>query len=255
MRVTGGEYGGRRIDVPPGEIRPAMDRMRESVFSILGSALGSFEGRGVLDLFSGSGSMALESLSRGARHAILVERDRGKAKVVRRNFSYVEAERWKLVIAPVERYLKRAGGGVGGGVGGGAREGGAEGAGGTVPEGAAGGPEGGAGGRGGAAGPVGGVGGPEGGAADAKRAAGPVGGAAGPPFDLVFCDPPFRYPHKDGLVATIAATGVLAPGGRLVIHYPREDRLTGEVAGLTLVDERAYGRSIVHMYEPAPTDS
>ena len=127
MRVTGGEYGGRRIDVPPGEIRPAMDRMRESVFSILGSALGSFEGRGVLDLFSGSGSMALEALSRGARHAVLVERDRGKVKVVRQNFSYVEAERWKLVIAPVERYLKRAGGG--GGVGGGARgrEGGAPG--------------------------------------------------------------------------------------------------------------------------------
>ncbi|MFO7781796.1 MAG: RsmD family RNA methyltransferase, partial [Spirochaetia bacterium] len=108
MRVTGGEYGGRRIDVPPGEIRPAMDRMRESVFSILGSALGSLQGTTVLDLFSGSGSMALEALSRGARSAVLVERDRGKAKVVRQNLSYVEPERWKLVIAPVERYLKRA---------------------------------------------------------------------------------------------------------------------------------------------------
>ncbi len=220
MRVTGGEYGGRRINVPPGEIRPAMDRMRESVFSILGSALGSFEGLGVLDLFSGSGSMALEALSRGARYAVLVERDRGKAKVVRQNFSYVEAERWKLVIAPVERYIKRAGRG--------AREGGA--------------------GPAGAESAAGADPGGDAGAADAE-------GGAGPPFNLVFCDPPFRYPHKDRLLATIAAAGVLAPGGRLVIHYPREDRLSGQVLGLTLVDERAYGRSIVHMYEPVPTGS
>ncbi len=227
MRVTGGEYGGRRIDVPPGEIRPAMDRMRESVFSILGSALGSLQGTTVLDLFSGSGSMALEALSRGARSAVLVERDRGKANVVRKNLSYVEPERWKLVIAPVERYLKRAGGaaGPGGGAGGGPKDA-------ATP--------------GGAVGP--------GGAANPGSATHP-GSAAGPPFDLVFCDPPFRYPHKDRLLATIAAAGVLAPGGRLVIHYPREDRLTGEVEGLTLVDERAYGRSIVHMYEPVPTGS
>lgn len=227
MRVTGGEYGGRRIDVPPGEIRPAMDRMRESVFSILGSALGSLQGTTVLDLFSGSGSMALEALSRGARSAVLVERDRGKANVVRKNLSYVEPERWKLVIAPVERYLKRAGGaaGPGGGAGGGPKDA-------ATP--------------GGAVGP--------GGAANPGSATHP-GSAAGPPFDLVFCDPPFRYPHKDRLLATIAAAGVLAAGGRLVIHYPREDRLTGEVEGLTLVDERAYGRSIVHMYEPVPTGS
>ena len=36
MRITGGELGGRRVDVPPGVIRPAMDRMRESIFNILG---------------------------------------------------------------------------------------------------------------------------------------------------------------------------------------------------------------------------
>lgn len=219
MRVTGGEYGGRRIDVPPGEIRPAMDRMRESVFSILGSALGSLEGTAVLDLFSGSGSMALEALSRGAHHAVLVERDPGKAKVVRQNLSYVEAERWKLVIAPVERYLKRARPAAG-------------------AEGAAGGKE-------------------AAGAEDTGRARQAAGakGAAGPPFDLVFCDPPFRYPHKDGLLATIAAAGLLTPGGRLVIHYPKEDELDADIVGLELVDTRAYGRSIVHMYEPVPTGS
>ena len=51
MRITGGKYRGRRIVCPPGVIRPAMDRMRESLFSILGN----LEGISFLDLFSGSG--------------------------------------------------------------------------------------------------------------------------------------------------------------------------------------------------------
>ena len=211
MRITGGEYGGRKIAVPPGEIRPAMDRMRESVFSILTSAVGSLSGLSVLDLFSGSGSMALEALSRGARTAVLVERDRSKAGVIRENLGFVEPERWRLAIAPVERYLKRASAGD------------AE----TTA----------AGGRGAA-----GAGPKPGGAAD--------GALPGPPFDLVFCDPPFRYPGKAGLLSKIAAAGVMAPGALLVIHYPKEDELSAEIPGLVLTDRRAYGRSIVHIYEP-----
>jgi len=63
MRVTGGKYCGRTIEVFHGdlEIRPAMDRMRESVFAVLGDLTGlSF-----LDLFSGSGIIGLEAASRG----------------------------------------------------------------------------------------------------------------------------------------------------------------------------------------------
>lgn len=215
MRVTGGEYGGRRIAVPPGEIRPAMDRMRESLFSILTSGYGTLEGLTVLDLFSGSGSMALEALSRGARSAVLVERDRGKAAVIRANLAHVQAARWRLVIAPAERYVKRAGGQLKA-AGGGGSPGGA----------------------------------PNAGAA--PRLQGEAGGSPGwpPPFDLVFADPPFRYPGKARLLGAVAAAGLLAPGGRLVLHFPKEDGLEEPVAGLELVDRRAYGRSIVQMYEP-----
>ena len=74
MRITGGAYCGRIIELPESsmEIRPAMDRMRESVFAILGDLTGlSF-----LDLFSGSGIIALEAASRGAHPVVCVERDR-----------------------------------------------------------------------------------------------------------------------------------------------------------------------------------
>ncbi|MFW6253274.1 MAG: RsmD family RNA methyltransferase, partial [bacterium] len=62
MRITGGSLRGRVVKVPPGEIRPTMDRMRESMFSILGP----LHGRSFLDLFGGSGIVALEAVSRGA---------------------------------------------------------------------------------------------------------------------------------------------------------------------------------------------
>jgi 16S rRNA (guanine966-N2)-methyltransferase len=61
MRITGGEYRGRIVKCPPGVIRPAMDRMRESLFSILGN----LEGKSFLDIFSGSGVVGLEAASRG----------------------------------------------------------------------------------------------------------------------------------------------------------------------------------------------
>jgi 16S rRNA (guanine966-N2)-methyltransferase len=64
MRITGGKYRGRIVEVPKGtlEIRPAMDRMRESVFAVLGD----LSGLSFLDLFSGSGIIAMEAASRGA---------------------------------------------------------------------------------------------------------------------------------------------------------------------------------------------
>ena len=63
MRITGGRYNGRTVKCPKGIIRPAMDRMRESMFSILGP----MDGLSYLDLFSGSGSVGLEAASREGR--------------------------------------------------------------------------------------------------------------------------------------------------------------------------------------------
>ena len=100
LRVTGGEYRGRRISCPPGEIRPTMDRMRESLFSILGS----LEGAAFLDLFAGSGIVALEAASRGANRIVAVERDRRKREIVCRNLGIAE-QGIDLEISGVERYL------------------------------------------------------------------------------------------------------------------------------------------------------
>ena len=100
MRITGGKYCRRNVVCPPGVIRPAMDRMRESLFSILGDLTGcSF-----LDLFSGSGCVAIEAASRGASPVHLVEMDRGKKATIEKNLSFVEEEK-KLFIMDAKRYL------------------------------------------------------------------------------------------------------------------------------------------------------
>jgi 16S rRNA (guanine966-N2)-methyltransferase len=83
-RIIAGEAGGRRLAVPPGErVRPTSDRVKESVFSALGP--GRLVGARVLDLYAGSGALGLESLSRGAAEALLVERDPAAGRAIRTN--------------------------------------------------------------------------------------------------------------------------------------------------------------------------
>ena len=72
MRVVAGELGGRRLWAPRGRrLRPTADRVREALFSILGDV----EEASVLDLYCGTGALAIEALSRGAAHATLVDTD------------------------------------------------------------------------------------------------------------------------------------------------------------------------------------
>ncbi|HIF41840.1 MAG TPA: 16S rRNA (guanine(966)-N(2))-methyltransferase RsmD [Planctomycetes bacterium] len=74
MRIIAGEFRGRRLVGPPDrDTRPMLDRVREALFSTLGDRV---EGARVLDLFAGTGSLGLEALSRGAKEARFVERDR-----------------------------------------------------------------------------------------------------------------------------------------------------------------------------------
>ncbi|MDP3177398.1 MAG: RsmD family RNA methyltransferase [Spirochaetaceae bacterium] len=104
MRITGGKYRGRIVDVPKGplEIRPAMDRMRESVFAVLGDLTGlSF-----LDLFAGSGIIGLEAASRGASPVACVEKDPAKFALLLRNAA-IASERIDCKSMPVERFLLR----------------------------------------------------------------------------------------------------------------------------------------------------
>lgn len=102
MRITGGTYRGRRITCPPGVIRPAMDRMRESLFSILGP----LNGISFLDLFAGSGAVGLEAASRGAHPVHLVEMDKKKRHVILKNIHFADPP-LELFMMPVQRYLKR----------------------------------------------------------------------------------------------------------------------------------------------------
>lgn len=92
MRIIGGEWRGRTIETPPGDrTRPTTDRVREALFSMLASRLGSFAELRVADLFAGSGALGLEALSRGAAHCTFVERDRSAVSALQANISTLGA--------------------------------------------------------------------------------------------------------------------------------------------------------------------
>lgn len=103
MRITGGEWRGRRLAAPPGRItRPTADRVREAWMSIVAAQL---PGARVVDLFAGSGALGLEALSRGAEHAVLVERSTTVVGVLRRNIDALgAANRCSVVRADALRY-------------------------------------------------------------------------------------------------------------------------------------------------------
>ncbi len=104
-RIIGGSAGGRSIRTPTGDAtRPTTDRVREALFSILESRVGSLRGLTVLDLYAGSGAIGLEAASRGASSVTLVEKDRRTAALVRRNAADLGLE-VAVVAAPVARFL------------------------------------------------------------------------------------------------------------------------------------------------------
>ncbi|HEU4736610.1 MAG TPA: RsmD family RNA methyltransferase [Solirubrobacterales bacterium] len=107
MRVIAGELGGQQLVAPRGwKVRPTSDRAREAIFSVLGDRVTDAR---VLDLYCGTGALAIEALSRGAARATLVDRD------TRAALGNVErlglAERVELVRADVSRWLEKREGG------------------------------------------------------------------------------------------------------------------------------------------------
>jgi 16S rRNA (guanine966-N2)-methyltransferase len=87
MRVIAGRFGGRRLLAPRGlTTRPTSDRVREALFSMLGD----IQGNVVLDLFAGTGALGIEALSRGAKRAVFVERDRAAVQSLRANLATLE---------------------------------------------------------------------------------------------------------------------------------------------------------------------
>ena len=103
MRIIGGEARGRPIRLPGGcRIRPTSDRVKKSLFDILHPVAG----KSFLDLFAGSGSVGLESLSRGALCAVFVERDPRLVEAVRRSIDQLAYRaRAEVIAADAERGL------------------------------------------------------------------------------------------------------------------------------------------------------
>ena len=177
MRITGGTLCGRKIECPGGIIRPAMDRMRESVFAILGD----LSGKSFLDVFSGSGSISLEAVSRGATRVTLVEGDKKKASIVLKNVQ-ISPVRIECKFIPAERFLLRC----------------------------------------------------------------------KDQFDFIFFDPPFPYGFHRRLLESTVENNLLKETGTLMIHRPSELRdLDDPIEGLTKIDQRVYGRSIVDFFKNA----
>lgn len=166
-----------------------MDRMRESLFAVLGP----LDGLSFLDLFSGSGIIGLEAYSRGAFPIRCVEKDHAKKETILKNLAMAGEEAF-LSMMPVERFIM------------------------SWKE----------------------------------------------PFNVIFLDPPFPYPHKAQLLERICASKLMAPFCKVLMHFPDENKIpevitSGGSSGpdgkgnhngrtLRLYDKRIYGRSIVHFF-------
>ena len=107
MRIIAGSRKGARIFAPKGlEVRPTGDRVREAVFNLIGPV----DGADVLDLFAGSGALAIEALSRGASSALIIERDGRAVEVIRANLEALGLgeDEARVVHAPARTALRDA---------------------------------------------------------------------------------------------------------------------------------------------------
>ena len=99
MRVIGGRFGGRRLVAPSGDrTRPTSDKVRQALFNVLGDV----SDLSVLDLYAGTGALAIEALSRGARRAVCVESGRPALLALRENLAALGVEA-TVIPKPVER--------------------------------------------------------------------------------------------------------------------------------------------------------
>lgn len=174
MRVVAGELGGRPLLAPRGQkVRPTSDRVREAIFS----ALGPIEGLHVLDVYCGTGALAIEALSRGAAEAVLIDRD---IRPALGNIRHLQLEgRTRLIKGHLPETLAET--------------------------------------------------------------------SVGGPFQLIFCDPPYRLADRIGEELDTGLAALAAPGARVVMESPA--RRPVELPSMTLIRERRYGGTHVAFYE------
>lgn len=106
LRIIAGSARGRKLVSPEGSnVRPTLDRVRESVFNMISFRLADAS---VLDLFAGSGALGIEALSRGAAHAVFTDKDNASLEVVGQNLALTHFEdRAKLICSDFAAYLKQ----------------------------------------------------------------------------------------------------------------------------------------------------
>src|SRR5688572_2850407 len=103
MRIIGGKSGGRILKVPKGyDVRPTPDLVKQAIFNSLGPRVA---GATILELFGGSGALSLESLSRGAAAAVIVEKSGRTARMIRQNFESLELQPNQLELRAQDAYI------------------------------------------------------------------------------------------------------------------------------------------------------
>ncbi len=239
MRVIAGAVGGRPLQAPPGRgTRPTSDRLKQTLFNMLGDAVPDAE---VLDLYAGSGALGIEALSRGARSAIFVERDPRAARILGANLArcgYDVGGIARVIVADVGGAFQRL---LRGAV---ATD--------ALP----------------AAPPPGSAAGtwhnpapraPTGVESPPSAAAPPAAPAPAsriaatqpPPFTLVLADPPYATGEAARLLELFAAAGapLLNPTGALVaIEHGAGEEMPDAKGNLRLIRRRAQGRGCVSVY-------
>ncbi len=185
MRIIAGSARGRPLEGPGPRaqgIRPTSDKVRGAIFNILGQWM---DGLAVLDLYAGTGAMALEALSRGASSAALVDPAAEAVELCRRNADKTGfGDKVEILRTTAERACERLG-----------REG--------------------------------------------RR------------FELAFADPPYSQHAGAEVVALVGRTGVLAPGGVLVVEHDAREEISleaGDPRGLRRTDLRKFGGTAVSFF-------
>lgn len=103
MRIIAGEYRGRALEAPLGRTtRPTTDRVRESLMSVLTSAIGGFAGLRVYDVFAGSGALGIECLSRGAAFAAFSDSGREAVSCVSANLTKLQVDKSRYIVCRVD---------------------------------------------------------------------------------------------------------------------------------------------------------
>lgn len=110
MRVISGEFKGMHLVAPVGQnTRPTADRIKEALFSILGSKM-KFSGLRVLDVCAGTGSLGIEAISRGAESCIFIEKDKDALNVLRKNLTLCKCDScFEVISVDADKALKQLG--------------------------------------------------------------------------------------------------------------------------------------------------